>query len=106
MKDGKEHFVGIARYIMAATTPTAEFGLVVADDRQHQGLGRRLLQALLQHAQEAGVQELVGVVLASNRPMLSLVRSLGFTISREPDDATLMNVRRQLQPERQQGGES
>jgi len=106
MKDGNEHFVGIGRYVVGATAPTAEFGLVVADDRQHQGLGRRLLQALIEHAQEAGVRELVGVVLATNRAMLSLARSLGFTISREPDDATVLNVRRQIAPERQQGGDS
>ena len=106
MKDGKEHFAGIGRYVVAATAPTAEFGLVVADDRQRQGLGRRLLQALLDHAQEAGVQELQGIVLATNRGMLSLARSLGFTISRDPDDATVLNVRRHLQPARQQVGES
>ena len=105
-KDGVERFVGVGRYVVDPTKPTAEFALVIADARQGQGLGRRLLEVLLEHAQEAGVHELEGIVLAINRAMLSLARSLGFTASAEPDDATVMRIRRNLQPAQQQSIES
>ncbi len=105
-KAGVEQFVGVGRYVVAPTKPTAEFALVIADARQGQRLGRRLLEALLEHAQEAGVSELEGIVLATNRAMLSLAGSLGFTASAEPSDATVVRVRRLLQPAQQQSIES
>jgi hypothetical protein len=38
----------------------------------------------------------VGVVLATNAPMLRLARSMGFAVAREPGDATVMRIRRNL----------
>jgi acetyltransferase len=105
-KDGVEQFVGVGRYVAAPAKPTAEFGLVIADARQGQGLGRRMLEALLEQAKEAGVHEIEGIVLATNRAMLSLARSLGFTASAEPGDATVVRVRRNLQPAQKQPIES
>ena len=61
---------------------------------QGQGLGRRLLATLLEHAQGAVIREAVGVVLATNRAMLGLARSMGFAVSAEPGDATVMRIRR------------
>jgi acetyltransferase len=96
MKEGVEQFVGVGRYVLAPTKPTAEFALVIADARQGQGLGRRLLEALLEHAKEAGVDEVEGIVLATNRAMLSLARSVGFSVSSEPGDPTVVRIRRSL----------
>ena len=95
--DGVERFVGVARYVVDAAMKSAEIALVVADTWQRQGLGRRLLETLLEHARSAGVNEAVGIVLANNVPMLRLVRSMGFTESAEPDDATVLRIRRELQ---------
>jgi acetyltransferase len=106
VKDGVEQFVGVGRYVADPTKPTAEFALVIADARQRQGLGRRLLEALLEHAQEAGLHELEGIVFATNRAMLSLALSLGFTASSEPGDATVVRIRRNLRPAQQQSIES
>ena len=106
VKDGVERFVGVGRYVVDPTKPTAEFALVIADARQRQGLGRRLLEALLEHAQEAGLHELEGLVFATNRAMLSLALSLGFTASSEPGDATVVRVRRHLQRAQRQSDES
>jgi len=96
--DGVEPFVGVGRYVVDAATPGAEVALVIADAWQRQGIGRRLLATLLDHAQSAGVEQLVGVVLATNVAMLRLARSLGFTVSAEPGDATVMRIRRDLRP--------
>jgi acetyltransferase len=96
VEEGVEQFLGVGRYVVAPTKPTAEFALVIADARQGQGLGRRLLEALLEHAKEAGVDEVEGIVLATNRAMLLLVRSLGFSVSAEPGDETVVRIRRSL----------
>jgi acetyltransferase len=76
---------------------SGEFALVVADDWQGRGLGRRLLEALLGAAQAAGAERIWGDVMIENRAMLGLARSLGFSVSRSPLDATARRVRRTLE---------
>src|SRR5437660_4206590 len=95
---GAEQFVGVGRYVVDAATPNADVALVLADAWQGQGLGRRLLATLLEHAQTAGVREAVGVVLATNKAMLRLARSMGFGVIAEPGDATVMRISRDLEP--------
>jgi acetyltransferase len=96
VNDGVEQFVGVGRYVVDAATLSADVALVLADAWQGRGLGRRLLATLLEHAQTAGVREAVGVVLATNVAMLRLARSMGFAVSAEPGDATVMRIRRDL----------
>jgi acetyltransferase len=94
--DGVEQFVGVGRYVVDSVTLIADVALVVADAWQGQGLGRRLLKTLLEHARAAGVHEAVGVVLATNKAMLRLARSMGFAVSAEPEDATVIRISRDL----------
>jgi acetyltransferase len=94
---GAERFIGVGRYVADAVKSSAEVALVLADAWQGQGLGRRLLETLLEHAGSAGIREAVGVVLATNVAMLRLARSLGFAVTAEPEDATVMRIRRDLQ---------
>jgi acetyltransferase len=95
--DGSERFVGVGRYVVDAAKLSAEVALVVADAWQRQGLGRRLLKTLLEHARTAGARAAVGLVLATNVAMLRLARSTGFAVSAEPDDARVLRIRRELQ---------
>jgi acetyltransferase len=76
---------------------SGEFALVIADDWQGRGLGRRLMGALLGAAQAAGAERIWGDVMIENRAMLGLARSLGFSVSRSPLDATARRVRRTLE---------
>jgi acetyltransferase len=96
VSDGVEQFVGVGRYVVDAATLSADVALVLADAWQGQGLGRRLLATLLEHAQTAGVREAVGVVLATNKAMLRLARSMHFAVTAEPGDATVVRIRRDL----------
>jgi acetyltransferase len=95
--EGFEQFIGVGRYVVEPATQSAEFALVLADDWQGKGVGRRLLGTLLEHARNAGVREMVGVVLARNAAMLELARSMGFSVSAVPEDATIVNVSLPLQ---------
>jgi acetyltransferase len=78
-KEGQPMILGVSRYYLHLETGTAEFALVVGDAHQRQGLGRHLMSRLIDIARERGVKKLVGQVLSENRPMLSLMASLGFT---------------------------
>jgi len=43
-------------------------------------------------ARGRGLKEIYGDVLSTNRPMLDFCRKLGFTLGRNPDDATVTRV--------------
>ena len=96
--DGVEQFVGVGRYVVDAETLSADVALVLADAWQGMGLGRRLLETLLEHARSAGVCEAVSVVLSTNTAMPRLARSVGFAVSAEPGDATVRRIRQDLRP--------
>ena len=91
--------VGDARFVRDGVgAGSAEFGIVVADAWQGQGLGRRLLQSTIAAARALGVTHLYGDVLHGNLPMLALVKASGFAGRRHPDDARLLRVQRMLDP--------
>jgi len=83
----KEILIGVARYVRDADGAAAEFAIVVADTWHGRGIGKRLLERLAAIARTRGVRQLYGDILAINRPMLGLVKKLGFTLSRNPDPA-------------------
>lgn len=90
--------VAEARYVVDAAGERCDFAVVVADGWQQRGLARRLLQRLIEHAARTGLKQMVGEVLATNRPMLELARSLGFSVMRHPDGgAQILRVSRPLQ---------
>ena len=80
-----------ARYVVDASGESCEFAVVVADDWQQLGLARRLMHSLMRSAAEAGLQRMVGDVLATNQAMLSLARSLGFEVVRHPDGGAMVH---------------
>lgn len=89
--------VGEGRYVALADTGRAEFAIAVADDWQRQGIGARLLGALMAAARSAGLQSLEGEVLRTNAAMLGLMRRYGFRSSICPGDARIACVERPLQ---------
>jgi len=78
-ENGEPRLLGVARYYLHPESGAAEFAVVVNDAYQRQGLGRHLMQRLIDIARERGVRRLVGQVLIENAPMLHLMRSLGFS---------------------------
>ncbi len=63
----------------------AEFAIVIPQALSGQGLGKKLMNELIQRCQAAGVRSLWGDVLAENAVMLSLARKLGFAVQKHPD---------------------
>ena len=80
---GEERMIGVARYAMDEGADEAEFAIVLSDDWQGMGLGRRLLSELIEVARQSGVRRLFGTTFSENKAMLDLARRLGFTMSRE-----------------------
>ncbi len=87
---GTPAIVASAEYVV--TGRVAEFAVVVADGWQGQGLGRRLITRLRDHARAAGLRAMRGDVLSENRRMLAILRGLGFSSRRNPEDSFLHEV--------------
>jgi acetyltransferase len=77
---GPSVMMGVGRLVMTPERDSAEFAVIVADRWQGAGLGMKLVEQVIEIAKENGVRTLSGDVLAENRPMLSLVKKMGFKI--------------------------
>jgi acetyltransferase len=88
--------VGVGRYALADDDSTAEMAVTVADAWQGCGLGRLLLERVIDAARRNGVRRLTGDVLATNARMLALARRLGFRIEPHPEGGTLRRIVRDL----------
>jgi acetyltransferase len=82
---GPEVMMGVGRLVMTPDRDTAEFATIVADPWHGKGLGEKLISETIKIARDYGVKLLWGEILASNEPMLGLVRKLGFTV-RDPEE--------------------
>jgi acetyltransferase len=80
--------VAEARCVVEDGTGSAEFALAVADEFQRQGLGTKLMAALVAFASRAGVQRLFGEIKSENAAMLAFARKLGFQLRLNLADGT------------------
>jgi acetyltransferase len=97
-EDGAEREVGVVRYVINPDGESCEFALVVADEWQRRGLGRRMMTLLIDAARTRGLREMNGHVLADNRPMLALCQSLGFESAESSEGPQVRRVSLALRP--------
>ena len=91
-REGKEVEVGVCRYITNPDAVTCEYAIVVADDWQRRGLGRRMMAVLIEVARRRGLEAMIGHVMSGNRGMLQLSQDMGFTVSNSSDDPQVKRV--------------
>jgi GNAT superfamily N-acetyltransferase len=85
--------IGIARYIRDETDPTvAEVAITVVDEFQRLGLGRLLLQAIVEAAKENGIERFRAEVSASNDQVITSLTRLGATSTRVEDSAICLEM--------------
>ena len=88
----KEIIIGLAHYLRNSDGVGAEYALVIGDDWQGRGLGRKLMSTLLEEAKNQGLDYIEGVVLTNNKPMLGLMTGLGLTNDPDPEDPAMRRV--------------
>ena len=81
-----ERIIGVSRYVTNPDKSTCEFALVIADEFSGQGLGSRMMLAIIDVARSKGLSWIEGLVLTKNVSMLNLMRSLDFQIKPYEDD--------------------
>ncbi len=93
---GSDEEIAVARYVMDADKPSAQFAIVVADAWQRRGIGKLLLSALIAHAQSAGITNIFDCMFQSNLGMRKLAKQLGFVETRvagEPENIHIAKTR-------------
>jgi phosphinothricin acetyltransferase len=81
----------------AAYAPTAEISVYVADRAAGRGVGRAMLDALLERAPACGIDRILAICFAHNEASLRLFRSRGFADwGAFPDACVMDGVRRSV----------
>lgn len=78
--------VGAASYTLSPTGSTADAAFVVDDRYQGRGIGRLLLEHLMEIARRKSVHAFTADVLLTNVPMRKLFESVGGVQTREPEE--------------------
>lgn len=88
--------LGVARYTVNPDGDSCEFALAVSDKHRGLGIGTQLMESLMAAARYHAVKVIEGDVLADNHRMLTLMQSLGFSITASGDDPSIKKVERWL----------
>ncbi len=91
----KKKEIGVGRLILEPGRKRGEFAVVVADEYQRKGLGTKLIDMLIEIANEKGLESIYGIILPENEVMIRLCEKMGFTIKRSREEviATLNLLR-------------
>jgi acetyltransferase len=93
--DGRSEILGIARMIREHTGNSAEVAFVVADKFQRKGLGRYLMDQMIEIARKEGLSSIYGVLLFDNAEMRKLFEKVGFKFGEA--DSGVSSARLKLQ---------
>ena len=86
--------LGIVRLVADPDNQRGEFAITIRSDVKGRGLGRALMERIMDFAVKRGIGEIWGDVLADNHRMLALCEELGF--ERRPPEDGIVHVRRPL----------
>ncbi|WP_335901087.1 bifunctional acetate--CoA ligase family protein/GNAT family N-acetyltransferase [Shewanella algae] len=80
-ENGEEETLGAVRASIDPDNTEAEFAMAVRSSHQGIGIGKLLLEKLINYYRTTGTQVLTGFTMFENRNMASLAKSLGFTVT-------------------------
>jgi acetyltransferase len=93
--NGERKLLGVARLVSEIGDERGEFAVLVGEPWQGKGLGNRLTQYCVDHADRIQVREVYGITGRSNARMLAVFKRYGFDLT--PDcDPTLMLATKQV----------
>jgi acetyltransferase len=89
---GQAAIYGVVRLVADPDGEAAEYAVALRDDMTGRGLGALLMRRIIDYARQRGIGEIHGVVLAENKPMLGLARTLGFRVTASPEAGEAVRV--------------
>ena len=82
--------IGVSRVLMDTDNLVAEFAVVVRSDIKGLGLGRILMQSVIDHCKRQKVEKIEGLTLPENAGMIGLAKKLGFKVTRDFEEGTIV----------------
>jgi L-amino acid N-acyltransferase YncA len=86
---GVESSLGEVRAVADPDNLVADFAIVIRSGIKGRGLGRLLLESLIEYSRKRGTAELRGETLGGNQRMQRLAKSLGFELKTGADMGTV-----------------
>jgi len=83
---GNPEIIGVGRLTNLHGSGAAEFAIVVSDRYQGHGLGRHLLERILEIGHDEHVSRITGDILPENLAMMETCRRLGFRVKYDAAD--------------------
>jgi N-acetylglutamate synthase-like GNAT family acetyltransferase len=73
-----------------------EVAICIREDRKHLGVSWELVGYIARYADDHGIETIESIESRENRAAIELEREMGFVVTTDPDDPTLVLVRRKL----------
>ncbi len=84
--------LGAVRLLADANYERGEYGILVRSDLKGYGIGWQLMRIMIEWAGSIGLKAVEGQVLRENVTMLAMCQHLGFRITPDREDPTVMDV--------------
>ncbi|MDE1251150.1 bifunctional acetate--CoA ligase family protein/GNAT family N-acetyltransferase [Vibrio aestuarianus] len=86
--DGEGKIIGVSRALINPENTDAEFAILIRSDLKGNGLGKILLQKVIDYCRLKGTVQISGMTMPTNRGMLTLAQKLGFEVDIHFEDGT------------------
>lgn len=84
-KTGQREILGVGRLSKSRSANEAEYGLLVSDRWQKQGLGTEMLKRLVRIGHEEKLARITGIIRADNQAMQHVGQKVGFKMQRDAE---------------------
>ncbi|WP_418114491.1 bifunctional acetate--CoA ligase family protein/GNAT family N-acetyltransferase [Vibrio scophthalmi] len=88
MSGAEQKIIGVSRALINHDNSDAEFAILIRSDLKGKGLGKILMNKIIDYCQNKGTKRMSGMTMPTNRGMLMLAQSLGFKIDIQFEDGT------------------
>ncbi len=72
------HIIGVSRVLVTPDNSDAEFAILIRSDLKGKGLGRVLMNKIIDYCKSKNTRQISGMTMPTNRGMLTLAQKIGF----------------------------
>lgn len=80
-EDDKEQIIAVARYAYSSEDNNTELAVIVRDDWQHRGLGKSLLEKIVDIGKEHGISRYIALISPQNKIIITTLINLGYKVN-------------------------
>ncbi|MFC5079828.1 succinyl-CoA synthetase subunit beta [Vibrio thalassae] len=80
------HIIGVSRVLVTPDNSDAEFAILIRSDLKGKGLGRVLMNKIIDYCKGKNTRQISGMTMPTNRGMLTLAQKLGFELDVQFED--------------------